>query len=281
MINHDEGPAAGIGMHSDHGAGLTPPVPGLSIEQSGFQIHDLSAPQQLLEDGTLSFRLTEPGGEGVANYDTSHDKDLHLIVVRADGTQFRHVHPHNDGDGVWSLPWRWNAAGSYRLFADFVPSSLGVGIVLTSMVHVGGDFAPAASPDISMVATTGDLTVELHGAFGADSASELRFFVSNNGAPVTSLEPYLGAFGHLVALREGDLGFLHVHPMGHPGDGVTKPGPEISFMAQAPTAGTYFLYLDFQVAGEVHTAKYVVNAGRNTGDASRDVWHKGSGHPAH
>lgn len=309
MINHDEGPATATGgiqspspaddragtpklddfptphtphgMHSENGAGRSAPVPGLSIEQSGFQIRDVSAPQQLLENGTLSFRLTEPGGEGVTDYETSHDKDLHLIVVRVDGTQFRHVHPNNDGAGVWSLPWRWNAAGSYRLFADFVPSSLGVGIVLTSMVHVGGDFAPAASPDVSTVAATGDITVELQGALGVDSASDLTFFVSSNGAPVTSLEPYLGAFGHLVALREGDLGFLHVHPTGHPGDGETKAGPEISFMAQAPTAGTYFLYLDFQVAGEVHTAKYVINAARKTGIASRGVGHIGSGHSAH
>ena len=28
------------------------------------------------------------------------------------------------------------------------------------------------------------------------------------------MEPYLGAKGHLVALREGDLAYLHIHPEG-------------------------------------------------------------------
>lgn len=42
---------------------------------------------------------------------------------------------------------------------------------------------------------------------------------------VTDLKPYVGAFGHLVALRAGDLAYLHVHPDGAPGDGRTAPGP--------------------------------------------------------
>ena len=45
--------------------------------------------------------------------------------------------------------------------------------------------------------------------------------VTRDGEPVTDLEPYLAAYGHLVALREGDLAYLHVHPDGEPGDGVT------------------------------------------------------------
>ena len=52
---------------------------------------------------------------------TSHEKELHLIVVRTDGTGFRHVHPTMDTDGTWSLPWEWDAAGTYRVYADFVP----------------------------------------------------------------------------------------------------------------------------------------------------------------
>ncbi len=36
--------------------------------------------------------------------------------------------------------------------------------------------------------------------------------VSRDGEPVNDLQPYLGAYGHLVALRSGDLAYLHVHP---------------------------------------------------------------------
>ncbi|MEV6492826.1 hypothetical protein AB0M20_30025 [Actinoplanes sp. NPDC051633] len=73
--------------------------------------------------------------------------------------------------------------------------------------------------------------------------------MSKDGKPVTDLQPYLGAYGHLVALRHGDLAYLHVHPDGTPGDGRTAAGPGIIFHADVPSAGAYRLYLDFQHAG--------------------------------
>src|SRR5699024_11976515 len=86
-----------------------------------------------------------------------------------------------------------------------------------------------------------------------------------NGAPVSELEPYLGAFGHLVALRDGDLAYLHVHPHGEvPAAGETS-GPDIVFEATAPTSGRDLLYLDFQVAGQVHTAPLVLAASPDRG----------------
>ena len=85
----------------------------------------------------------------------------------------------------------------------------------------------------------------------------LTFTVTRDGAPVTTLQPYLGAAGHLVALRVGDLAYLHVHPMDDP---TGKSGPEVAFMAEAPTAGRYLLYLDFQVDGRVHTATFTTTA---------------------
>ncbi|WP_433370648.1 hypothetical protein [Streptosporangium sp. CA-115845] len=48
----------------------------------------------------------------------------------------------------------------------------------------------------------------LGGDLVAGSSSELTISIARDGEPVTTLEPYLGAFGHLVALREGDLAYL-------------------------------------------------------------------------
>jgi hypothetical protein len=59
-------------------------------------------------------------------------------------------------------------------------------------------------------------------------------------------EPYLGAGGHLVALREGDMAFLHVHPTGD--------GP--SFGATFPTEGRYRLFLQFKHDGRVQTVAF-------------------------
>jgi hypothetical protein len=85
--------------------------------------------------------------------------------------------------------------------------------------------------------------------------------VRRNGRPVTDLEPYLGAYAHLVVLRAGDLGYLHVHPDGEPGDGRTAAGPGIAFHAEVPSPGTYRLFLDFKHRGAVRTAEFTAVAG--------------------
>ena len=66
--------------------------------------------------------------------------------------------------------------------------------------------------------------------------------------------------GLLVALRDGDLAYLHIHPHGdEPSEGDTS-GPTVDFMAHTPTAGRYLLYFDFQVGGQVHSAHLVLDA---------------------
>jgi hypothetical protein len=75
--------------------------------------------------------------------------------------------------------------------------------------------------------------------------------VSRDGHELTDLEPYLRARGHLVALREGDLAYLHVHPEEGP-----EPGAGVSFMTEFPSAGRYRLFLQFKHDGRVHTTAF-------------------------
>ena len=99
-------------------------------------------------------------------------------------------------------------------------------------------------------------------ALTAGVSTQVTAKVSRDGEPVSTLQPYLGAYGHLVALREGDLAYLHVHPEGAEPQGDRTGGPAVSFAATAPTAGRYLLYLDFKVDDTVHTATFVVDAAR-------------------
>jgi len=87
----------------------------------------------------------------------------------------------------------------------------------------------------------------------------LTLSVSRDGKPAGDLQPYLGAYGHLVAVRASDLAYLHVHPMGEPDDGKTAPGPDIVFHTTFPSTGAYRLFLDFQHGGVVRTAAFTVN----------------------
>ena len=252
------------GAASHDGAATSTPttVRGLSLEQDGYLLRDFHAPADVGTAGDLSFQITAAAdGAPLTRYATSHDRQLHLIVVRADGTHFRHVHPTMSADGSWSVPWTWDAAGTYRVFADFVPDTGDQpDITLTSTVEVTGDYQPQPATAASTTASVDGFDVTLGGDLQAGSTSTLTVEVARDGRPVTTLEPYLGAFGHLVALRAGDLAYLHVHPEGdEPRDGDLS-GPQITFMTQAPTPGRYLLYLDFQVRGQVHTATFVLDA---------------------
>ena len=242
-------------------AGPTPQ--GVSMEQNGYLLQEVTAPGTTGDAGELSLTITGPDGAPVTEFETSHEKDLHLIVVRTDGTGFRHVHPVMDATGRWSLPWQWETAGTYRVYADVVPAGVGENLTLTRTVDVAGSFDPAA-PEVAVTDEVDGYQVTLEGDLSAGSQSQLSVNVTRDGQPVTTLEPYLGAYGHLVALRAGDLAYLHVHPEGAEPVAGEVSGPDVEFATTAPTPGRYYLYFDFQVDGQVHTAQFALDTTGST-----------------
>ena len=232
---------------------------GLQISQDGYT---LEVADQLPAGAAtpVSFQILGRDGRPVTAYDTAHDEDLHLIAVRRDLTGYQHVHPELAADGTWSIPLDLTA-GTWRLFADFDPAGDDAALVLGADVAVAGTYRPQPLPEPSHTAEVDGYTVTLDGQLVPGQESELTLSVSRDGQPVTDLQPYLAAYGHLVALRDGDLAYLHVHPAGEPGDGTTSPGPDITFYATAPSAGDYRLFLDFQHGDVVRTAEFTVRAG--------------------
>ncbi|WP_205324583.1 hypothetical protein [Glycomyces sp. YM15] len=261
----DAGHEAGHGS----GDGAATAVRGLSIEQDGYLLSEISAPTSTGAAGELAFQITGADGRPLTDYTVSHEKELHLIVVRSDGTHFRHVHPERGDDGTWSLPWTWDAAGSYRVYADFVPED-GEDLTLTRTVEVAGEYGPEIATEPTLVSEVDGFTVTLEGDLSAGASSEVTASVTRDGQPVHELEPYLGAFGHLVALRQGDLAYLHVHPEGAAPQAGDLSGPGVTFATEVPTEGRYFLYFDFQVAGQVHSAAFVVETTENAGSHETD-----------
>ncbi|WP_459548764.1 hypothetical protein [Nocardia sp. X0981] len=228
---------------------------GLTETAGGYRLALAEPITTAAPDATLRFRIEDAAGQAVTRYTTSHEKDLHLILVRRDTAAYQHLHPTLGADGTWSTPAGLERAGDYRVFADFVTAD-GQPYTLGTDLRVAGRYAPKPLPEPATTARAGAYTVELNGTLGR--SDELTFTVSRAGEPVTDLQPYLGAYGHLVALRAADLGYLHVHPAGHPGDGTTPAGPGVAFAVTAPGSGDYRLFFEFRHDGAVHRAEFTV-----------------------
>jgi hypothetical protein len=233
-------PAMGA-MHAD--AKLAPAaVRGLAVSADGLTLRVARTVVTPGKPFRLAFRIVDRRGRTVRDFDVEHTKRMHFIVVRRDMTGFQHLHPTQAVDGSWSVPVTLRDPGSYRVFADFSvngrPHTLADDVAVDGTVRSRELPAPAESVDVD------GLRVRLtERAGGAGAESRLAFDVTRDGKPV-AVEPYLGAKGHLVALRQGDLAFLHVHP----------DEDSLRFMATFPTAGRYRLFLQFKTNGRVHTA---------------------------
>jgi hypothetical protein len=245
--------------HTEHGADETgAALPGLAVSRDDYTL--VPATTALPAGDKVPFRFTVigPDGKPVTRYTPTHTKNLHLIVVRRDMAGFQHVHPTLGADGAWSVPVDVSAAGTYRFFADFAPADHDDGLTLGIDIAVAGDYQPATLPAPAVHAAADGYDVALSADPAAGRDAELTFTVTRNGAKVTDLQPYLGAFGHLVSLRGGDLAYLHTHPADEATAGE-RGGPSVRFVSQFPSAGTYRLFLDFRAGGDVHTAAFTVS----------------------
>jgi hypothetical protein len=225
------------GMDDEHGAmPAADPIRGLAVAEDGLRLELASSSLPRGEATALRFRIA---GAKAGDFEVTHEKRMHLIVVRRDGRGFQHLHPTLNGDGTWSTPITLADPGAYRVFADFQRG--GAAHTLAADLTVDGDADYVPFPQPTTIAETDGYTVQLN-AHGA----ELGFAITRDGEPVQT-EPYLGAGGHLVALREGDLAFLHVHP---------TEGRGVEFETDLEQGSRYRLYLQFKHDGRVHTAEF-------------------------
>jgi len=238
--------------HAEEGATDTAhapdPVRGLAVAADDLRLVVDEPELRRGRSSDLRFRIVDTRGETLRDFDVTHEKRMHLILARRDLTGFQHLHPTQGADGSWSAPVRLDDAGSYRLFADFSHEDTPQTLATDLRVDGDTDLRPLPAPRPAAKSDGGyDVRVSAEGAHPGQEA-ELRFTITRDGAPVKT-EPYLGAGGHLVALREGDLAFLHVHP-------TEQSRNTVGFGATFPTEGRYRLFLQFKHAGRVQTVAF-------------------------
>jgi hypothetical protein len=216
-------------------------VTGTSLSDGGLRLDVPTTVIPPMQSTPFRFRVLSGSGP-VTRYDVEQGKRMHLVIVSRDLSRHAHLHPELSADGTWSTPLTL-APGSYRAVADF--SVDGDRRSLAVDLAAAGALSPAPLPPPASTAVVDDLRVEL-----GREGSTLTFTAFRGSAPVVP-EPYLGARGHLVAFRSGDLAYAHVHPSG-------DEGAATSYEAELPGPGTYRLFLELQVDGRVRMAPFTL-----------------------
>lgn len=257
MAEHHHGSETGeSGEHQrGYATGEGQPLPGgLTVASGELR---LEAPETRFEPGVeraWEFRIRDNSGLVVTDFEATHDRRAHLILVRRDLTRFQHRHPEMDEEGTWTAEFALPDPGAYRAFVDILvdggPTTLGVDLLASGPADYEGQ--PGSSREAAVDGYDVRLSTEAVEA-GKDVA--LEFEIRRDGDPV-ALEPHLGALGHLVALRDGDLGYLHVHP-----EETNRQAGRVRFHGRFPAVGRHRLFLQARPEGELVTAAFDLTVG--------------------
>jgi hypothetical protein len=207
----------------------------------------------------LAIRAPESGAL-VTRFEVVHEKLLHLFVVSRDLSFFSHVHPEIQPDGTFDTSLMVPRNGAYLLIADFVPTGQAPQMVVRSFVTSGYEgsllWVPPPPPDLEDQIVD-DAIVRLtmrEAVAGGQRLLSFEVLDGSTGQPVSDLEPYLGAAGHLVLVNHDLTVAAHSHPVV---DAPTRSSA-VAFQVLFPQEGTYRIWVQFQRAGKVLTAAFTV-----------------------
>lgn len=206
----------------------------------------------------LSVQILDEKGKPVTAFDVEHEKLMHLIVVSEDLSSFEHIHPTYQKDGRFDIAFTFPVAGGYRLYADYKPKG-SEATSKSSQVTLAGT-APAPQPivpDTNLTRIVQGISVSLtHDSLVAGKPVRLTFRLqeASTNKPITDLQPYLGAVGHVVIISRDGEQYVHVHPL----DEQSK-GPDAIFQTTFPQSGVYKMWGQFQRGGQLFVVPFVVN----------------------
>ncbi|MFC7443132.1 hypothetical protein [Laceyella putida] len=207
----------------------------------------------------LTIQVNDQTGKPVNEFEINHEKKMHLIIVSEDLSHFDHLHPNYQGNGKFKVETNFPQGGKYKLYADFIPQG-GNEATEPKWVEVKGATSQKQplQPDAILVKTVDgkEVSLKFDSTPQANQETMLTFHIKDakTKQPITKLEKYLGAVGHVVIISSDAEQYLHVHPADE-----NATGPDAMFHTTFPKAGVYKIWGQFQHQGKVFTVPFVVN----------------------
>ncbi len=248
-----------------------------------------SIPQQIRAGVPTAITFSLKNADGTpATLFIDMEKYLHVVIVSEDQSAFAHIHPDDTRalkayeieSSTFSVEHTFPKAGTYLISIDYAH-----GTQLESKqfsVEVAG--APEQNATVHTFASPGlfggyVVTMDA-GAPVAGEVATMKFTVSKDGTPVTTLRPYLSAVAHISVVKNDLSAFIHTHGEYHaPGtpyppvvvrDGKiihsmsammspTTFGPAFDAHVLFPTRGRYTVWAQFNTGAAVIPASFTVD----------------------
>lgn len=180
----------------------------------------------------------------------SHEKQLHLLVYDPSLKEFQHVHPEYNGM-LWTVELKFSVNGQYWVWAQGELSSDSQDFSASAHLEItGGLPAWPLPPSLSdmRLGAVGNSQAEIEASkIEAGKMIMLRMKFARTDGTQPQIEPYLGAFAHIVAVPEDGDSLLHVHPMN--GTNSTEGMIHMTF----PQPGAYRLWIQYIDGGDLKT----------------------------
>lgn len=203
----------------------------------------------------LKIMLHDASGQMIKEFEPTHTKLAHLIIVREGLDEFAHLHPTVDESGNMKVMHTFLSGGSYLIFLDHKPAGKPAATAQAKLVVDGDSLkAPALKPNVPGTVEGDGLQAKVSMRASADKAQVVSFEVQDVGGKATNdLQPYLGAMGHLVVLSADGGKYVHAHP-------ITESAPDgnVEFEVHFPGPDTYKGWGQFQRGDKVFTIPAVM-----------------------
>jgi hypothetical protein len=241
--------------HAQMDATHAPTAAGLAVTDAGLTLVPAKTAFEPGAPAVFRFRVVDAGGSSLQDMDVGHEELMHMIVASRDMAHYQHIHPEPQSDGSWAVTLTLPEAGVYRAFADFIRD--GQGHTLATDVFADGELRSRPLPPPSETASGGGYTAAITERSDGPGMVDLTYRVSGPDGPVDGIPPYLGAAAHVVALREGDMAFIHAHADTTPGDAAG-----LRVAVHVPSAGRYRVFIQFIHDGAVRTVAHTLQVRR-------------------
>ena len=200
----------------------------------------------------LEFTVRNPWNHRpVRNFQMVHEKLFHLFLVSQDLQFFVHDHPTFGADAIFRFNIAFPKTGMYRVLGDFYPDGATPQLIAKTIIVPGPAPPPAVLGRDYSTKDAENLQVELV-TDPLQPIAGMKTMMFFRVKPAEGLEPYLGAWGHMLAASDDLIDLIHTHPF------LADGGSQIQFNLIFPRARTYRLWVQFQRKGVVNTARFDV-----------------------